>query len=61
MKKETLKEFGKLFYDFAKIILAITLITPLANGKDISVYVIAVVAVLIAIGTYLLNKGAKDD
>ena len=33
MKKETIKEFGKLIYDFAKIGLAVAVITPLAKGE----------------------------
>jgi len=40
MKKDTLKEFGKLFYDFAKIIFAVALITPAIKGDSISVTVI---------------------
>jgi len=61
MKKDTLKEFGKLFYDFAKIIFAVALITPAIKGDSISVTVILLTVVIVAIGTYTINKGAKDE
>lgn len=61
MEKETLKELGKLFYDFAKIIFAIALITPAIQGSSISVLVIVLIFVIVAIGTYTINKGAKNE
>lgn len=61
MKKETLKEAGKLLYDFAKIIVAIALITPLAKGENLSLYTVAVAILIVLMGTYLINKGAKDE
>ncbi len=61
MKKETLKELGKLFYDFSKIIFAIILITPLAKGDNISLLAILAMVAIVAAGTYIINKGAKDE
>ncbi len=61
MKKETIKEFGKLFYDFAKIGLAVAVITPLAKGEDISLVSIFSVSVIVVIGTYIIDKGVDDE
>ncbi len=47
MKKETKKEFGKLIYDFAKIGGAITLITPFAQDRQVSIG--ALVSVILAV------------
>jgi len=60
MKKETLKEFGKLIYDFAKIGGAITLITPFAQDKPISYGAITAVFIVVIVGTYIINKGADN-
>ena len=60
MKKETIKEFGKLLYDFSKIGLAITVVTPLANREDVSLLAIGSVLVVVVIATYIINKGAQD-
>jgi hypothetical protein len=60
MKQETKKEFGKLIYDFAKIGGAITLITPFAQDKPVSIGAIISVIVAVAIGTYIINQGAND-
>ena len=60
LTKETIKEFGKLIYDFAKIGGAITLITPFAQDKPISISAIEVVVIAIIVGTYLINKGTQD-
>jgi len=60
MKKETIKEFGKLLYDFSKIGLAIAVITPLAKGEDISLLAIGSVIVVVAMATYIINKGVND-
>jgi len=58
MKKETKKEFGKLIYDFSKIGFAIAFVTPLAKGQDITPMIFLPIIIGIAIGTYLINKGA---
>ena len=60
MKKETIKEFGKLVYDFAKIGLAVAIITPLAKGEDISFVSIFSVVIVVFLGTYIINKGVKN-
>ena len=58
MKKETIKEVGKLFIDLAKIIFAIAILVPLV--KDGSFQLITVVPALLTVicGIYLTNKGA---
>ena len=60
MKRETKKEFGKLIYDFAKIGGAITLITPFAQNKLVSIDALISVVIAVVIGTYIINKGAND-
>lgn len=61
MKKEFIKESGKFALDLAKIMFAITFLTPLAKGQDFST-AFAVVTIAIAVGgLYLTYKGAKDD
>jgi len=65
MKKETFKELGKLHYDIAKIILALIIIGGIIKNdkiySEISVPAIFITIFLIAIGTVLINKGAKDE
>lgn len=61
MKKETKKEFGKLVYDFSKIGFAIAVITPIAKGEHISGLIFLPILIGIMAGTYLINKGAKDE
>jgi uncharacterized membrane protein YcaP (DUF421 family) len=65
MKKETLKELGKLHYDIAKVIIALIIIGGIIkNDKiyhQISIPAIFITIFLIAIGTILINKGAKDE
>jgi hypothetical protein len=57
MKKETIKEVGKLFIDLAKIIFAIAILAPLVKGGNFEVIVV-VFALFTAIGgIYLMNKG----
>lgn len=60
LHKETMKEFGKLFYDFAKIGGAIAVITPLAKGDELSLATFISVLATIALGTYIINKGVQD-
>ncbi len=65
MKKETLKELGKLHYDIAKIIIALVIIRGLLKNetiyKQISIPAIFITIGLITIGTILINKGTKDE
>lgn len=57
MKKETIKEVGKLFLDLAKIIFAVAIITPLVKDGDFQIIVVLLALVSIIIGIYLTNKG----
>lgn len=59
MKKETIKEVGKLFIDLVKIIFAIAILVPLALVKDDSFQIVAVLPALLTVifGIYLTNKG----
>ncbi len=61
MKKETLKEFGKLIYDFSKIIFAIAVLAPIAKGEHIAGLIFIPISIGIITGTYLINKGVKDE
>ena len=61
MKKGTIREFGKLFYDFAKIGLAVAVVTPLVKGEDISFIAFAGVIATVFIGTYLIDKGGNNE
>ncbi len=61
IKKETIKEIGKLFLDSFKIVFAIALITPIAKGESISAIVIFFLIIPLLCGVYFTNKGAKDE
>jgi len=61
MKKETFKELGKYGLDISKILLALAIITPLIKDENVSFIVIVLFAVLFVSGTYLTNKGAKNE
>lgn len=57
--KEFLKEFGKLIYDFAKIIFAVAIITPLIKDGSFSLYAIGVAGVLVVLGSIIIYKGGE--
>jgi len=65
MKKETLKELGKLHYDVAKIIIGLVIIGGIIKDesiyKQISLPAIFITILLIVVGTILINKGSKDE
>jgi hypothetical protein len=61
MKRETLKEIGKLIYDFSKIIFAIAVLAPIAKGEHITGFIFLPILIGVGIGTYLINKGVKDE
>jgi len=61
MKKETIKELGKHTLDISKIVLALAIITPFVKDENVSFIVIVLFAVLFVSGTYLTNKGVKDE
>jgi len=60
MKRETLKELGKYFLDISKILIALTLISPIMKDTSFSFGAILVILVLWGVGMYLTNKGAKE-
>jgi len=57
MKKETIKELGKLFIDLAKIIFAIAILAPLVKGGSFEIIVVAFAFLSAIVGIYLTNKG----
>jgi len=61
MKKETFKEMGKYLLDISKILLALAMITPLLKNESVSFIAISVFTGLFFVGTYLTNKGVKDE
>ena len=65
MKKETLKELGKLHFDISKIVIALIIIGGFFKNEkayeNIIIPSIFVTIGLIVIGVLLINKGAKDD
>ena len=61
MKKEFIKESGKFALDLAKIMFAITFITPLAKGQEFNSYIAITTIVVIVGGLYLTYKGVQDD
>jgi len=62
MKKETLKEFGKLIFDFAKISFGIAFLTPLVKEDIKFDYFSVLVPIFFAIiiGIYLIEEGANE-
>lgn len=61
MKKETLKELGKLILDVTKIVIAIVVITPFVKGGNIEIFPILSAIAMAGTGLYIINKGVKDD
>lgn len=61
MKKETIKEIGKLFLDFTKIIFAIAFLTPFMKDGHFEILPIVAGFFTAIFGVYLTNKGAKDE
>ena len=61
MKRETIKEAGKLLLDFTKIIVAIAIITPLVKSGETEIAPFIFAAISALSGLYLINKGAKDE
>ena len=57
MKKETIKEVGKLFIDLAKIIFGVAIIAPLVEGGNFQVIIVVFALISSLIGIYLTNKG----
>lgn len=61
MKKETIKETGKLFLDFTKIIFAVAIITPLVKEGSFDILPIFFGTIILASGIYLINKGVHEN
>ncbi|MDA3053234.1 hypothetical protein OFO01_07280 [Campylobacter sp. JMF_01 NE2] len=61
LKKETIKESGKLLLDLAKVIIAVAIVTPLVKNEAIGITPFIVALMISVVGMYLFNKGAKDE
>ena len=61
MKKETIKEAGKLLLDFTKIIVAIAIITPLVKSGRMAIAPFIFAAITAASGLYLIDKGTNNE
>jgi len=59
LKKEALKELGKLCYDAGKIIFAVAVISPYIKGVGFSSSMFAMSLFLWYAGTELINLGAE--
>ena len=59
MTKETIKELGKLFFDTAKIIFAVSILTPLVKGSEPEIIPFFSAFASVLIGVILTNKGTK--
>ncbi|MBR0574292.1 hypothetical protein QJU43_00055 [Pasteurella atlantica] len=60
IKKETIREAGKLLLDFTKIIVAIAVITPFVQNNNVEVFPFLSASISMVTGLYLINKGAKN-
>ncbi|MBZ7994950.1 hypothetical protein AVCANL279_06150 [Campylobacter canadensis] len=58
--KDLLKELGKLSFDFAKVIFALAIITPVLKDESFNYWSITAVIICIAIGSICIYKGGKD-
>jgi len=61
MKSETLKEIGKFLIDLSKITIAITFLTPLVRGDELSIVPLISASCLAISGFVIINKGSDDD
>ncbi len=60
MKKETIKEAGKLFLDLSKIIFAIAVLTPLVKNGSFQFITTLPAVALAGLGLYFTNKGVDN-
>lgn len=58
--KDLLKELGKLSFDFAKVIFALAIITPVLKDESFNYWSIIAVIVCVAFGSACIYKGGKD-
>lgn len=65
IKREALKETGKLFYDLSKISVGLGLLLPFFKGENVtaSTAILALTSALVffVVGIILINKGARDE
>ncbi|MCE3037494.1 hypothetical protein LW135_06625 [Helicobacter sp. faydin-H20] len=57
--KDLLKELGKLSFDFAKVVFAIGIITPLFKDGSYNIWSLISTSALVALGAILIYKGGK--
>ncbi|EAJ0057025.1 hypothetical protein CK590_03410 [Campylobacter jejuni] len=57
--KDLLKELGKLSFDFAKIVFALGIITPLFKDGSYNILSLVSTITLVMFGAYLTYKGGK--
>jgi hypothetical protein len=65
MKRETIKELGKLSFDVAKILLAIGFLQPIFGKESFSYKTLLITAIMVIlifiVGGLLFNRGVKND
>jgi len=65
LKKETLKETGKFFYDLSKITVGLGLLLPVIKGENVKISsaLVALISFLVffLIGLLLINKGVENE
>ena len=61
MTKEAIKEVGKLFFDAAKIIFAVAILTPIVKGSEPEIVPFFSALASVLIGVILINKGTKNE
>lgn len=61
LKKETIKEIGKVFIDVFKIVVAVAIIAPLVKSESIGIMPFVFAFPLLLVGVYLTDKGIKDE
>ena len=59
--KHLLKELGKYFFDISKIILAVTVIAPVAKNTQVSIAALFLASLLFLVGATLTYRGGKEN
>ena len=57
--KDLLREFGKLFYDIAKILIAIAVVTPFVKNEQTPTIIIYIIVMAICIGSMSIFLGGE--
>ena len=64
LKKETLKETGKFFYDLSKIAVGLGLLLPAIKGENVKIssalFALISFLVFFLVGLLLINKGVEN-